>query len=281
MTYEQLEARIAAWARTQPAVRAVIVVGSRARCRADRWSDLDVILFTTRRERYAADPDWLGEFGAVLVTYLEDTGGGDPEWYALYADGVKLDVVMLQVEDESLDLDALLKPYPYQGTFGRGIKVLYDRLGVPRTIPPKSTPPIAPPTAAAFTNIVSGFLMASATTAKFIARGDYWRAQRWFANDLRVHLLTLIEWHARSTDPARDTWYSGRFMEQWADPRVLAALPQTFPAYERDSLQQSLWATLDLCRLLGEEIAPQYGFDYPVEAHGQIEALVEAIFEEA
>ncbi len=54
MTYEQLEARLAAWAQTQPAIRAVIVCGSRARGDADRWSDLDAIIFTSERERYAA-----------------------------------------------------------------------------------------------------------------------------------------------------------------------------------------------------------------------------------
>ena len=37
MTYETLEARLAAWAQTQPNIRAVIVCGSRAR--GDQWTD--------------------------------------------------------------------------------------------------------------------------------------------------------------------------------------------------------------------------------------------------
>ncbi|MFN8561735.1 MAG: aminoglycoside 6-adenylyltransferase [Anaerolineae bacterium] len=280
MNYEQLEARIGMWARTQPAVRAVIICGSRARGDADRWSDLDAILFTTERERYVADPGWLSALGAPLVTYLEDTDGGDPEWYVVYAGGVKLDVVMLRVEDASPDLDALLPLYPYQGVFARGIRVLFDRLGTPRVIAPKPVPPPASPTAAEFANRVSGFLMAAATTAKFIARGDYWRAQRWFANDLHVHLLALIEWHARASDAERDTWYAGRFIEQWADPRAVAALPQSFALYERDSLQRALWAMLDLFRVLGEETAARLGYAYPIEAHEQIAALVREILDE-
>ena len=50
---EQLEQRFAAWAQTQPDIRAAFVVGSRARTDhpADQWSDLDIMVVTTRPER--------------------------------------------------------------------------------------------------------------------------------------------------------------------------------------------------------------------------------------
>lgn len=276
MSYEELEARLAAWAQTQPAVRAVIVCGSRARGDADQWSDLDAILFTTDRQRYAADSSWLKSFGDLVLAYLEPTDPGDAEWYALYDGGLKLDAVLLQVEDASLDLEALLTLYPYQGVFARGIHVLFDRRGAPRRIPPKPIPLPAPPTAAEFESVVHGFLLAAATTAKFVARGDYWRAQHWFAADLRPHLLKLIQWHAHG----RDTWYSGRFIDQWADERIVAALPQAFALYERESLSQALRSLLDLFRTRGDETAARFGFTYPAATHAKVAALVEAILAE-
>ena len=43
---QQLENRVIAWAESQPDIRAIIVVGSRARrdSPADEWSDLDLVI---------------------------------------------------------------------------------------------------------------------------------------------------------------------------------------------------------------------------------------------
>jgi aminoglycoside 6-adenylyltransferase len=276
MTYEQLAAQIAEWAQTQPSVRAVIACGSWARGTADRWSDLDLLMFTTERDHYAADSAWLAGFGDLWLAYREPTDEGDSEWYALYEGGVKLDIVVLQVENPTLDLDALLKLYPYQGVFGRGVKVLYDRLGAPRDLAPEPFETPAPPTAAEFAQVVNGFLIGCATVAKFIARGDVWRAQLWFANDLRVHLLRILAWHAHG----RDTWYSGRFFDSWADPRALAALPRIFPAYEALAMRQALREILDLFHQFGKETAERFDLRYPADTHERIADLIETIFSE-
>lgn len=274
MTYEELETRITTWAATQPAVRAVIVIGSRARRTPDRWSDLDLLVFTTDQARYASDPAWLSTFGIIWVTYSEPTAAGDPEWYAVYEGGLKIDAVLMPIEDGEQDLEAVVRQFDDWDAFRRGAFVLYDRFGDPRAFAPKPPRAHHPPTAAEFANVVSGFLMAALTTTKFVARGDFWRAQHWFANDLRPHLLHLIEWHAQAALPGVDTWYSGRFMENWADPRVIAALPQVFPTFERDSLKESLLALLDLVRWLASETADKLGFGYPLATHDQIKALV-------
>jgi aminoglycoside 6-adenylyltransferase len=276
MTYEQLAASIADWAQNQPSVRAVIACGSWARGTADHWSDLDLMLFTTERDHYAADPAWLAQFGELWLAYREPTDEGDSEWYALYEGGMKLDIVVLQVAEPTLDLDALLKLYPYQGVFGRGVKVLFDRLGAPRDLPAKPFESPAQPTAAEFTQVCSGFLIGCATVAKFIARGDVWRAQLWFANDLRVHLLSMLAWHAHG----RDTWYSGRFLYSWADPRALAALPSIFPPYEAIETRQALRKILDLFHQFGEETAVRFSLHYPSSTHERIADLIETIFSE-
>ncbi len=279
MTYEELEMRLAAWAATQSAIRAIIVIGSRARVMADQWSDLDVLIFTTDQARYASDSGWLASFGTTWLTYMEATSTGDPEWYTLYEGGLKIDAVLMPVEDETRDLESLIQPFDDWDAFRRGAFVLYDRLGTPRTFAPKPPRPHAVPTASEFENVVSGILLAAVTVAKFVARGDYWRAQRWFADDLHPHLLTLIEWHAQSEQAGRDTWYAGRFLEEWADPRVIATLPQVFPTYDRPSLTDALTALLDLTRWLSEETAVAFGFTYGTETLDKIVWLVAEISE--
>jgi aminoglycoside 6-adenylyltransferase len=274
MTYEELEARLAEWAKNQPSVRAVLTVGSRARGTADRWSDLDVLILTTDRAALDSDPSWLGELGDAWLTYKDEAAPGDPEWFVMYDGGLKFDAVLLDVADPSLDLDTLLAQYPYQGVFARGAKVLFDRAGQPRTISPKAPKPAEPPSAEKFAHIINGFLVESVTTAKFIGRGDYWRAQHWFAHDLRPRMLTLVEWHAHG----KDTWYEGRYLEQWADPRALTVLNQSFTSTDRAPMIRAMRNMLSLFRTLGEETAARHGLTYPTAAHEKVVALIGSIF---
>ena len=75
-----IAAAIADWAQERDDVRAVLVVGSRARAEtpADKWSDLDVVLFVDDPERLATDASWVAEFGAPVLTFLEPTGVRPP-----------------------------------------------------------------------------------------------------------------------------------------------------------------------------------------------------------
>jgi aminoglycoside 6-adenylyltransferase len=272
LTYDTLTAHITQWAADQSDIQAVIAVGSQARGDADLWSDLDLLLFTANRDRYL-EAEWLGTFGKVWLTYMDKTGLGDPEWFVIYDGGLKADIVLLRVDEPAADLEDLLRRYPYQGVFRRGIKVLFDRHGEPRPIPPQPAVIPAPPSAAAFDHTISGLLLESVTTAKFIARGDFWRAQHWLAYDLRSALLRLVEWHSHG----RDTWYNGRFLNTWADPRVMVAMPNTFALYERESLTIALLTLLDTCRFVGEETAQRFGFTYPHETQDKITSLIETI----
>lgn len=278
MTYEELQARLAAWAATQPSIRAVIITGSRARGAQDRFSDLDSMILTTERERYATDPSWLGELGTVRLSYVDEAAPGDPEWYALYEGGLKLDAALLAVDETALDLETLLLLYPYQNVLARGMNIIYDRQGEPRVIPPQPHPAPEPPGKAEYERVIRGFLLASSSTAKFIARGDLWRAQTWFSQNLRRYLLHMIEWQV-SAD-GRDTWYGGRNIERWADAAVVAQLPQVYAAYDRDSLHAALLAILPLFRRIAEDVGTRLGYPYPAEMHDWISAMVDSLLRE-
>ena len=67
-----IESRIQAWAQSHPALRAVIVVGSRARTEhpADEWSDLDLCLFATDVQQFA-NSEFYRAFGEVWLSAFE------------------------------------------------------------------------------------------------------------------------------------------------------------------------------------------------------------------
>jgi len=88
----------------------------------------------------------------------------------------------------------------------------------------------------------------------------------------------MIEWHAatmRGQD--RDVWHDGRFLEQWADPRVLDRLRDAFAHYDRDDVRLALLATMDLFRWLAKETAERLAGRYPKSSDEYATGLVNTL----
>lgn len=259
--YEQLEQNCIAWSLAQPDIRAAIVVGSRARTNhpTDEWSDLDLVLFTTTPEAYAAPATWLESLGEVWASALNRISRGDPEWLVLLAGGLKADFVFTLASGTSLQ--QMMEASPYRDVYERGVRVLFDKSPVQTLVEFKRRLPTHP-TRDELEATVNRVWLSAARVAKFVRRGDLWQATLECNGELKEYLLALLEWHARATHGLdHDTWHEGRFLTEWADPRALEALPATFARYDGDSLRKGLFATLDLCRRLAQEIAGQLGYD--------------------
>jgi aminoglycoside 6-adenylyltransferase len=268
-TYEQLERNFVAWAERQPDVLAAVVVGSRARSErpADDWSDLDLIVFTTDPASYAARTDWLNEIGEVWVPALDRTGPGDPEWLVLFDGGLKMDIVLTPVARTSLS--QMLAASPYRFVYQSGMRVLFDKTatGESLRLPTVGSRATAHPTQEEFSALVYSVMVEAARAAKLIRRGDLWRAKHDCDCALKARLLTLLAWHAHATHGLDfETWYDGRYLDEWATPQAVAAIPATFAAYDADDLWRALLATLDLFRQLAQETAARLGYTYPAQA---------------
>ncbi len=259
--YEALEARILAWAAAREDLLAGVVVGSRARPdgMADRWSDLDLILFTNTSHSYMDDSSWLGEFGELWAAWLSQTGSSYPEWFALCVGGLKVDIVFVPVQPEDRhSLPQMLADFAFQDVLQRGLRVLFDKFVTPNQEPFLPTPaaPLALPSQAEFLDASAHFWIVAAKAARLVKRNDLWRAKQACDSELKACLLTMLEWHARAIyGPDRAIWYEGRFVADWIDPRVLSDLPGTFAAYDRADLKRGLVATLALYRRLANEVA--------------------------
>lgn len=66
--------RVAQWARTQPDIRALLLVGSWARDAAQPDSDVDLVVLTTTPECYSPDGAWIRELGAVAISRVQQWG---------------------------------------------------------------------------------------------------------------------------------------------------------------------------------------------------------------
>ena len=278
--YAYLEQQFSDWASTQPAIQAVIIVGSQARSDhpADEWSDLDLIVFASDATSYLGDSAWLNTFGTVIAAVSNSFGQHDREWIALYADGGKLDVAFLSIDPAATPtLQTMLDVFPYPNVLQRGVRVLLDktRPSIELHLPKIEAPQL--PSPAEFTILLNHMWLDAIKAAKFIRRNDLWRAKQLCDGEMKQHLLMMLEWQAAMQPGVRDIWYDGRFLNEWADPQALTELPATFAAYEAADLQRASFATLDLFRRLAHHVSIQLGYTYPIETDRFVAAHLQSI----
>jgi aminoglycoside 6-adenylyltransferase len=79
-------------------------------------------------------------------------------------------------------------------------------------------------------------------------------------------LLQMIEWHARATRGwDYDTWFRGRFLEKWADPRAVEGLRNAFAHYDTEDIGRALIEEVKLFRWIAEETAGKLNYRFQVD----------------
>ena len=82
----------------------------------------------------------------------------------------------------------------------------------------------------------------------------------------------MIEWHAQAEHGWNyDTWFRGRFLEQWTDQHTLQELKTTFTHYNKLDTCRTLTASLDMFHRIATETAEKLGYHYPEETNKRIE----------
>jgi len=275
--YDRLEREISAWANDQDDILALVVIGSRARKDhpADELSDLDLMLFAAEPQRYAADDAWLSRFGEIWLQRFKITGIGDPEWLVLYAGGLKVDFLLASATGNMTEM--LFGP-KYLFVTGRGVRVLVDKqnitdLGLFRK---QKQLEWQKPDELRFSATINQFLLLTYRATNMLQRGEMWRAKMIIDGELRSLLLRHLEWQAKAVNGSGyDTWHDGRFLEEWADPRAMANLPQTFARYEKMETSQALLQMLYLAIQLGKETARLWHYSYPATNATHIRGWIE------
>ena len=258
------------WAENRRDIRAVIAVGSRAREErpADEWSDWDLIVVTDDPERYLLSTGWLEEIGPVWFTFVETTASGIPmERRVLFEGGMDVDFVPVATDTFA----RAIQEAPLVDILRGGMHVLLDKDGIgPQLV---RAPVASPrrPTQAQFSELVSDFWFHAVWTAKKLRRGELWVAKSCCDGYMKQALLRMIEWHARATNGWNgETWYGGRFLEQWADPHAIEGLRQSYAHYDERDTWRALQGTMDLFRWLAIETAERLSYPYPGAADAHV-----------
>jgi len=279
--YDILIERFVEWAEPRSDIRAAVIIGSRARSNkpADEWADLDTVVITTNPEYYVSTADWIERMGKPLLTFIEPTATGDEKERRVLYDGMlDVDFAILPFdkvrqilsEKESSQLAAQLS-----NAFGRGMRVLMDKdnllSDIKRILPPSAKASPEMTTQTEFLSVVNDFLYHTVWTAKHLMRGELWWADSCCNCRLSQLMLRMIEWHAQTKhDKKYDTWFRGRFLEQWTDQQTLEELNTTLAHYDKQDTFKALNAALNLFRRIATETAEKLGCEYPEDADKNI-----------
>lgn len=253
------------FAQTCDAVIALVLVGSRARAdmRADEFSDTDLILIVQNPGDLIHTDGWLNAIGAYHISFTEPTVDGQQERRVLFDGAQDVDFVIM---DEAAALQAL-ESGEAANLLSRGYRVLVNKRGF--AVPPAALQPaaFAPAGETEFRNTVADFWYHTVWTAKKLLRQELWAAKFCVDGYMKQKLLWMIEQHERlARRSGVDTWYTGRFIDRWADPAVLSALRHTFAHYDQADIANALLETMKLFRRLALETAGAAGFAYPAHA---------------
>lgn len=279
-SFDRILSNFADWAKAQEPIQAAIVIGSQARSHhpADRWSDLDLVIYTEETGAYLDNPTWIDHFGEVWARAIDQTDRGDPEWFIFFSGGLKVDILLVDISSlGGDDLCQWVQHSAFADVFSRGVRVVLDKTASIGRLPIiLESGSLHLPDQEDLDNLVQKFLLASVRAARLLHRKDLWRARQACDEDLKVHLLRMLEFHALASDPARqDIWYDGRFLEEWVDPLIFKRLPACFGGFDIDSLWYAFRNTISLFGDLGMQTSARLKLKYPAEISQKILGWIE------
>jgi aminoglycoside 6-adenylyltransferase len=284
-TYQQIIEKFIQWAQGEDGIRAVAMIGSRARADhpADAWADLDLIVVAADPVLYLSSADWLHQIALPWLTFIESSGDGRVlERRVLFEGGLDVDFAFLPLEMATQMAQSGFPP-DVADMFRRGVRVLLDKDDLFTSIPELAGAPLAPaepPTQEEFLNLVNDFWYHTVWSAKHLRRGELWWGKSCVDDHLKFLLRRMLEWHARlKFGPQHDTWLRGRFLEEWADPRAVQELRQAFAHYDATDIWRALFATMHIFRWVSHEAVEQLGYAYPRLGEQAATELVNKMFE--
>jgi len=289
--------RFVARCRAERSVRGVILLGSAAHDGVvDPLSDLDLMVIANQRRRISS-PEWLDSIDPPPLfswTYQSPVGSQTVR-QAIYDGPLVVDIALVSSAQAFLlgmavtglsQLFTLRRHLPISLTLqldawlaitGRGTKVLLDKHGLAKRM--AASVAVAPeiPTQDVYLNTVHTLLGLILWESKQLVRQELWMALGTIDQQVKQCLLTMMKWHTIATSPRLgDTWYGGRRVQEWADPRWVVALPQTWPSYDVQGAWDALLATLELFSNVAKETAQSLGHRYPVDEELRVRSWINA-----
>lgn len=254
---KKLLKNIEKWAKNQPNLRTLILLGSRVqKNRGDRLSDIDLYLFVESLCDYTEDQDWFKTFGPIWLAVLNDEDD-HAVWRVIYEGGLMVEFFVYPLKA----LETMKNKLPQH--FEPGYAVLVDKDKGAKLLPQAGSSPQVPesPSIEMFRESLSNFWLDAYHVAKYLWRRDLWRAKH---HDWRLKgdLLQMMGWHAVLKRKQQDfTTYEGKGIQTWIDPETFTSLMTVFGRFYPADSWRALEDTIKLFTLLSNEVADALGTD--------------------
>lgn len=275
ITFDDITARFTAWAKTEKDIQAAMIIGSRARtdAPADQWSDLDIIFLTDKPDQFIHSESWLNQIHPYSITFLEKTAvGNGMERRVMFSPHLDVDFVILTPEHFA----GMLHLEEVQQVFKNGYQVLFDKTDVTNGIKVSEDFSKAQglPAQEQYDHLVQDFWYHVVWVSKKMLRGELWVAKECMDSNLKYLLRTMTEWHAIAVLD-QSPWHNGRFIEKWADPRLVSSFSRIFAKYDRNDMLQAMKETMDIFRLLAAETGTVLRYPYPEKADASASSFIQ------
>ena len=248
--------KIVEWGKKEDAVRALILLGSRAgRQPVDRFSDYDFSVFCNADESYTKAESWLTQFGNVWLCVKEKVfckGKIFPSRLVIFEGGIKVDFSFL-----SLDvLDEIAQSSVLSDDYNLGYKILLDKDDrAARILPPQFEVKAVKPSEQEFHEAIKEFWFEVYHVGVYLKRRDLWsvKFRSWAAHSF---LLRMIEWHAQAENDWRcSTPPIGKRMSSWVSKDLWKDLHGIFAHFDAEDSWKALFNTMELFRRITAETA--------------------------
>lgn len=250
MNVEDFLASLTAWARTQPTLRALFVIGSQARAgAADAESDVDLVLVTDDPEHYLRG-EWLSELGRPVLSFVQPLNV--VERRVLFDSGLAVDFGV--VPTDALPMIAEDPGMRGSPPRARAVRMLHDTIGLGPLAERFASQPIPPYPRDRAKQVSHEFWFFALLAAKKLRRGEIYIAKNHLEIDMKPMLVEVLTECVRLRAPEREIWGGGRYLERWLDADELAALGRTYARYDRSDIARAVKESADMFTRLESEL---------------------------
>lgn len=265
--YYEIKQKLLALCETEQEIKAVILIGSQARdyCKADEYSDVDLIIAYSHPEKLLYEDTLIRKLGMPVYSFVEDSIAGERERRILFEGSLDVDMIIL-TDDR---LKSHLNSRSINEIMNRGYKLLFDRCGIAEylhmiTVIEKVS--YIPLSEKELKNQANDFLFHTVWAEKKVRRGELWTAIMCINGYLKSKLLSVIEMYEHIIHgETYDTRYGGRMIEQWSESFIAEKLKNCFAGYNSDDLLSALESTkqlyITLCRKCAQSYSYKTGID--------------------
>ena len=292
--YDYLTKKMIEFAKETNDIRAVFIVGSKARDSKynDRWSDIDYIVFTRNKGKFLRNENWIYKFGNPLTKIKQSTAGKDVEWSVSFDNGVDADFVFTSNRITAFFIKTVLfithairknvfKKILFQLNMGAslyrsGYVCIYDLDNVEKVI--KELLKIEPHKEVITSEDIESrniyFWHYVERVVRKYKRGEYYIARLRINDIIHNYVYKLIEIDELNKNDGTKIWYDGKLFETWSDSETNELLSSIYAMKTKDDIKQSIIVMIELYQELFERIYRYYHFKFDYENTVKLKTMI-------